>query len=128
MKEAECLFGVDIAWIDTGNRSRRVRGGGCGPVGSCHGVNRSPSCIEHAQKRCPMVKPVKRQVAGEVEVTEMKVGYTGIGTHLKWVMSRSQETRDLAGKLHDVVHHMRQGDECRKAFSLVQGCAQACAK
>ena len=93
-----------------------MRGGGYSPAGSRRCVDASPSFIEHAQERCPMVEPVKRQVAGEIELTEMKVGCTGIGTDLKWVMCRAQETRDLAGKLHDVVHHMRQGDECGEAF------------
>ena len=87
-------------------------------------VDASLLFIESVQKRCAMVEPVERQVAGEIELTEMKVGRAGIGTHLKWVMCRAEETRNLAGKLHDVVHHMRQGDERGKSLLLAQGCAQ----
>ena len=47
----------------------------------------------------------------------MKVGCAGISTYLKWVVCRSQETRNLAGKLHDVVHHVRQSDECGEAVA-----------
>ena len=71
-----------------------------------------------------MVEPVERQVTGKIQLTQMKIGRAGIGTHLKRVMCRAEETRDLAGKLHDVVHHVRQGDERGQAAALGQGRAQ----
>ena len=67
--------------------------------------------VEPAQKRRPIIEPVDRQAAGKIELIEMKIGRTGIGVHLKRIVCRAEETRNLARKLDDVVHHMRQGDE-----------------
>ena len=58
-----------------------------------------------------MIEPVKRQVAGQIQLAEVKVGCARIGVHLKRVVRRAEEARDLTGKLHDVVHHVRQRDE-----------------
>ena len=71
-----------------------------------------------------MIEPVERQVAGKLELTQMEVGRAGIGTHLKGIVRRAEEARDLAGKLHDVVHHVRQGDERGQAAALGQRRAQ----
>ena len=68
-----------------------------------------------------MVESVKGKIAGEVKLAQTKVRCAGIGTYLKRVMCRPEETGNLAWKLYNVVHHMREGDERGETMSFVQG-------
>ena len=80
--------------------------------------------VEQAQERCAMVEPVERQITGKLELAHLKIGSAGIGVHLKRSVRRAQETCNLAGKLHNVVHHVRQRDKCWQPRALAHGRAQ----
>ena len=64
---------------------------------------------------------IDRRVA---RAPHLKIRSAGIGVDLKWSMCRAQETRNLTGELHHVVHDMRQRDKCRQSGTLAHGRAQ----
>ena len=75
-----------------------------------------------------MIEPVERDLAGQLQLAELEVGSAGIGIDLERVVRRAEEAGDLAGELHDVVHHVRQGDERGQALHLRQARAEDRAK
>ena len=71
-----------------------------------------------------MIEPLERDLAGQLKLAELKIGSAGIGIHLERVVRRAEKSGDLAGKLDDVVHHVRQGDERGQALDLWQARAE----
>ena len=71
-----------------------------------------------------MVKPRQGDLAGQFKLAQLKVRRRWICVHLKGIVAGPEKAGHLAGKLDDVVHHVRQGDERGQLVHLQQARAE----
>ena len=65
-----------------------------------------------------MVEPGEGDVSRKLKLAKMEISGAGVCMNLKRIVRRAQEPSNLAGELHNVVHHMRKSNERGKPFHL----------
>jgi len=76
------------------------------------------------EKRRSVVETRKGDLTGQFKLAQLKVGRRRVCVHWKGIVAGPKKAGDLAGKLDDVVHHVRQGDKSGQLVHFRQARAE----